>query len=65
MKVLQKINIDKSYQLGEEYENDQTKLQELLDHLANFRKASLVKIINVHDGLRRLLLSEFPEVPKL
>ena len=63
--VLEKIGEDRIYQLAEKYSKDETKVQELLEHVANFRKASMVKIVSAHDELRRALLSEFPEMPKL
>ena len=49
----------------EEYLKDESKVQELLDHINKFRKASLVKMVNQHDNLKRALLPEFPDMPKL
>lgn len=63
--VLERVSKDRAYQLGEKYANDETKVQELLEHIGNFRKTSIVKIVSAHDELRRALLSEFPEMPKL
>lgn len=50
--------------LSEEYMNLGV-LEEILDHLDKFRKISLVKKVSAHHELRRALLSEFPELPKL
>ena len=65
MQVLERIGEDRAYQLGETYAKDESKVQELLDHISKFRKASIVKIVSAHDELKRALLSEFPEMPKL
>lgn len=63
--VLERVGNDRVYQLGEKYAKDESKVQELLEHIGNFRKASIVKMVSAHDELRRALLSEFPEMPKL
>ena len=63
--VLERVGNARVYRLGASYSKDETKVQELLEHLGNFRKASMVKIVSAHDELRRALLSEFPEMPKL
>jgi 1-acyl-sn-glycerol-3-phosphate acyltransferase len=65
IQVLERVGSDRAYQLAEKYAQDETKVQELLEHLSNFRKTSIVKIVSAHDELRRALLSEFPEMPKL
>lgn len=65
MGVLERIGPDKLYRIGEKYAKDETKIQELLEHVSKFRKASIVKIVSAHDELRRALLSEFPEMPKI
>lgn len=56
---------DKQVSLSEQYINNETSLQELLDHIGKFRKASFVKSINVQDDIRRALMAEFPTTPKL
>jgi 1-acyl-sn-glycerol-3-phosphate acyltransferase len=63
MNVLQRG--PKGVTLTEEYLKDENKGQELLDHINNFRKTSLVKMVNQHENLKRALLPEFPEMPKL
>ena len=65
MGVLECSGNEKLYQLSEKYMQDENKVQDLLEHIGNFRKASFVKIVSAHDELRRALLSEFPEMPKL
>lgn len=65
LNVLEKVGADRVYQLSEKYAKDEVKVQELLEHIGNFRKASIVKMVSAHDELRRALLSEFPEMPKL
>ena len=50
--------------LSENY-TEKGMLEELLDHVDKFRKISLVKKVAAHHELRRALLSEFPELPKL
>ena len=63
MKILEKNS--KGITFTEEYMQDENKGQEVLDHITNFRKTSLVKMINKHENLKHALLSEFPEMPKL
>ena len=65
MEVLKQVGKNRAYQLGDKYAKDETKVQELLDHVGNFRKASIIKIVSAHDDLRRALLSEFPDMPKI
>ena len=54
----------KMINLSEQY-MDLPLLEEILDHLDKFRKISLVRKVAAHHELRRALLSEFPELPKL
>lgn len=63
MKVLQKT--PKGVIFTEEYLKDETKCEGLLEHINNFRKTSLVKMINQHNNLKRALLPEFPDMPKI
>lgn len=63
LKILQKEN--KGITFTQEYLHDENKVQELLEHITNFRKISLVKMVNQHDNLKRALIPEFPELPKL
>lgn len=37
-------------------------LEELLDHISNFRKTSMVRKVGAHRDLRRALLAEFPKL---
>ena len=63
MNVLHKTETEVS--LTEEYLKDESKAQGLLDHINNFRKTSLVKIMNQQDKLKKALLPEFPDIPKI
>jgi len=63
MKVLQKTS--RGVIFTEEYLKDETKCEGLLEHINNFRKTSLVKMINQHSNLKRALLPEFPDMPKI
>lgn len=44
---------------------DEDQVQELVDHVGNFRKATLSGMATPKEELRRLLISEFPEMPRL
>jgi len=61
--VLEKLPDQKSIRVNENYTEE--KLQELVDHISNFRKASFIRSVNVNEDLRRAILAEFPEIPKL
>lgn len=63
MNVLEKSA--KGVVFSEEYSKDEAKSEGLLEHINNFRKTSLVKMINQHTNLKRALLPEFPEMPKI
>lgn len=64
--LLQKVNDDtKNLCLTPEYAEDESKIQELVDHFGNFRKTGFIKTLSDIDDLRRFLLSEFPVMPKL
>lgn len=67
LEVLNKIEKTdtRTYSLSEQYSNNEAKLEELVDHISKFRKASFVKTVSPHDDLRRALLAEFPIIPKL
>ena len=56
---------DKTLSISENYVKDENLLQELLDHIGKFRKASFVKSLNAQDDIKRALLAEFPNNPKL
>jgi glycerone phosphate O-acyltransferase/fatty acyl-CoA reductase len=63
MKVLERSN--QKIIFSEEFLKNEAKCEELLEHINNFRKTSLVKMINQHNNLKRALLPEFPEMPKI
>lgn len=65
LNILEQVSQDRLFQLSQKYAKDENKVQELIDHIGNFRKASIVKMVSAHDELRRALLSEFPEMPKI
>mmetsp|Transcript_32012 Transcript_32012/g.31710 ORF Transcript_32012/g.31710 Transcript_32012/m.31710 type:complete len:821 (-) Transcript_32012:23-2485(-) len=65
MGVIEHSGPEKLLAISETYSKNEAKLEELLDHIGNFRKTSMTSTLSSYDDLKRALLDEFPLMPKI
>lgn len=65
MGIIGKTTADKSLALTNEYITNESKLEELVDHIGNFRKTSLIRTNSTFEDLKRSIIDEFPLMPKI